>query len=101
VLNEPLTKLSIDPAALPLKTATVKHGTQWYDHKLVGVSVFHLSASWTNSQAFPTHVTIPVGVPTSNTFKVTVTSVCQETAILKPTINDMKFLIELGALAET
>jgi len=68
---------------------TNPHGSSpaWYDHSLLagpgGEHEFKLSVTWVSTTAFPP-LPLPAGVPTSEKFKVTITSVCQLEDMIVP-----------------
>jgi len=66
----------------------------------VGIHTFNLAVSWSNDKlVFPTPLPLPAG--TSDDFTVTITSVCEDIVIVKPSVSDMAFVIEPGALTVT
>jgi len=101
----------------PLKI-TNPHGASpvWYDHSLLGQHEFKISVTWSPTPAFPP-IPLPVAVPTSKIFKVTITSVCQLENMITPNaalpitagaskinqavIADMTFKIDFNALTAT
>lgn len=77
-LDKVLTKLTITPSML--QTQAPPH--EVYDHSYIGEHELLLEVSWVNSQAFPILVPLPVSHPVLRPFKVFITTICLETALV-------------------